>query len=239
VLFQPDRADTGRRPGAAAGGGAPAVGGGRGGVRLTRLPDDYFGQIYASSADPWELGTRWYEQRKYAISLALLPEQRYRHAFEPGCSVGVLTALLTRRCARVTATDIAAAALDSAHRRLQEAGQRDQVELLHRSLDDQWPPGPFDLLVLSEIGYYLSADALRDVLDRECPRLAPGATVLAAHWRHPVEDYPISGDRANEVVAATAGFHSIGSYRDADVAIDVFDTAGGRSVAARTGVPIG
>jgi protein-L-isoaspartate O-methyltransferase len=194
--------------------------------------------MYASSADPWELGSRWYEQRKYAITLALLPRQHYRHAFEPGCSVGVLTALLTQRCLRVTATDVAAAALDGADRRLRAAGERDRVMLLHRSLDEGWPAGPFDLLVLSEVGYYLTPDALRAVLDRECPALAPAATVLAAHWRHPVEGYLMSGDRANEVVGATAGFHSIGSYRDADVAIDVFDTADGESVAARTGVPI-
>ena len=168
----------------------------------------------------------------------MLPEQRYRHAFEPGCSIGVLTALLSQRCLRVTATDVAAAALDSAHLRLREAGERDRVTLLQGSLDEPWPAGPFDLLVLSEVGYYLTPEALRDVLDRESPGLAAGATVLAAHWRHPVEDYPMSGDRANEVIAATAGFHSIGSYRDADVAIDVFDTANGESVAARTGVPI-
>ncbi len=194
--------------------------------------------MYASSADPWELGTRWYEQRKYAITLALMPRQRYRHAFEPGCSVGVLTALLTQRCLRVTATDVAAAALDGADRRLRAAGERDRVRLLQRSLDEGWPSGPFDLLVLSEVGYYLTPDALRAVLDRECPALASDATVLAAHWRHPVEGYLMSGDRANEVIGATAGFHSIGSYRDADVAIDVFDTADGESVAARTGVPI-
>jgi methylase of polypeptide subunit release factors len=92
--------------------------------------------MYASSADPWELGSRWYEQRKYAITLALLPRQRYRHAFEPGCSVGVLTALLTQRCLQVTATDVAAAALDGADRRLRAAGERDRVMLLHRSLDE-------------------------------------------------------------------------------------------------------
>jgi hypothetical protein len=194
--------------------------------------------MYSSSADPWGLGTRWYEQRKYAITLALLPKQQYDHAFEPGCSIGVLTSLLTQRCARVTATDVAAAALGSASRRLADSGTSNQVTLLRQSMDERWPSGPFDLVVLSEVGYYLTPDALRSVLDRECPRLACGATVLAAHWRHPVDDYPMSGDRANEVVAATAGLHRIGSYRDADVAIDVFDTADGASVAARTGVPI-
>jgi cyclopropane fatty-acyl-phospholipid synthase-like methyltransferase len=205
---------------------------------LSRLPDDYFDQMYSHTADPWELGARWYEQRKYAITLAMLPKRRYAHAFEPGCSVGVLTVLLTQRCAQVTATDVAAVALEGASRRLTDAGRREQVALLSQSIDDPWPSGPFDLLVLSEVGYYLTPNALRGVLDQECSKLTHGATVIAAHWRHPVDDYLMSGDEVNEVVAASGRLHAIGSYRDADVAIDVFDTADGASVAARTGVPI-
>jgi len=63
----------------------------------TRLSTGYFDRIYSESEDPWQLGGRWYEQRKYAITLALLPYRRYRHAFEPGCSIGVLTEQLTAR----------------------------------------------------------------------------------------------------------------------------------------------
>ena len=201
-----------------------------------RVPDAYFDRMYAEADDPWQLAGRWYEQRKYAITMALLPYRRYRHAFEPGCSVGVLTELLTRRCDHVTATDVVPAALDAANRRLLDAGRRDRVTLLRRSLDEPWPPTPFDLVVLSEVGYYLHADALRAVLDRELPRLS-NATVIAAHWRHRVADYPMTGDHTNDVIAATGGLHQIGGYRDADLAIEVFDTASAASVAARTGVP--
>jgi trans-aconitate methyltransferase len=202
-----------------------------------RVPDNYFDRMYAESADPWQLQNRWYERRKFAICMAMLPYPRYRHAFEPGCSVGVLTEQLAGRCDHVTCADVATAALDSAHRRLLAVGCRDRVTLQHRSLDDPWPAGHFDLLVLSEVAYYLSPDVLRAVLDREVPQLAPGATVLAAHWRHRVADYPMTGDHANDVIGATAGLHQVGSYRDQDVAIEVFDTASPASVAARTGVP--
>lgn len=203
----------------------------------TRLPDAYFDRIYAASADPWQLQERWYERRKFAITLALLPHPRYRHAFEPGCSVGVLTEQLARRCDHVTATDIVPAALDATHRRLSQAGGRRRVTLLRRSLDEAWPSTDFDLLVLSEVGYYLNASALRGMLDRELPRLTNAATVVAAHWRHRVPDYPMTGDHTNDVIAATPGLHLIGGYRDEDVAIDVFDTSSPASVAARTGVP--
>ncbi len=202
-----------------------------------RLPDDYFAELYANSDDPWQLGTRWYEERKYAITVALLPQPSYRHAFEPGCSVGALTARLAGRCERITATDVAAKALDGADKRLRDCGFRDSVTLRHGSLDEPWPAGPFDLVVLSEVAYYLDADLLAAVLGRECPLLAPGATIIAAHWRHAVSDYPLTGDQANRIIAATPGLARLGGYRDDDVVIDVFENGTTASVAARTGVP--
>jgi SAM-dependent methyltransferase len=202
-----------------------------------RVPDTYFDRMYDEADDPWDLASRWYEQRKYGITMSVLPQLRYRHAFEPGCSIGTLTELLTQRCDHVTAVDVAAAALDSAGARLVAAGCRDRVTLERRGLDEPWPTGPFDLVVLSEVAYYLDGPLLAEVLRRECPRLAPGATVLAAHWRHPVQDYPLGGDEAHEVIAATPGLVRLGGYRDRDVVIDVFDTGEGASVAAREAVP--
>lgn len=193
--------------------------------------------MYARETDPWQLENRWYDRRKYAITTAMLPYQRYRHAFEPGCSVGVLTAALARRCDHVTSSDVSVAALDANNRRLAVSGARDRVTLMRGSVDQRWPPGPFDLVVLSEVCYYLSAELLREVLDREVPRLPAVATVVAAHWRHPVDEYPLSGDRANDIVAATPGLHHLARYQDADVVIDVLDRAGAASVAARTAVP--
>ena len=201
-----------------------------------RLPDEYFTDVYAASADPWRLAERWYEQRKYAITTAMLPKPRYRHAFEPGCSVGVLTELLAARCDAITATDVAHAALDAARERLERAGLADGVEFARRSLDGDWPTG-VDLVVVSEVAYYLSAATFREVLDRECPRLAAGATLLAAHWRHPVADYPMTGDQAHDIIADTADLHRLGRYLDDDVVIEVFGVGSAVSVATETGVP--
>ncbi|PRC47764.1 SAM-dependent methyltransferase, partial [Mycobacterium sp. ITM-2017-0098] len=111
-----------------------------------RMPDSFFDHMYHQAADPWNLEGRWYEQRKYAITTALLPFPRYRRAFEPGCSVGVLTEKLAGRCDHVTSTDISVAALDATHRRLSERGIRPRVTLLRGSIDDPWPAGSFDLV---------------------------------------------------------------------------------------------
>ena len=201
------------------------------------LPDNYFDDLYEASADPWQLGSRWYERRKYAITMALLPEEHYRHAFEPGCSIGVLTEQLSSRCDHVTAADIVAAALEQADARLRQCGRREAVTLLQRSFDAPWPATDFDLVMISEVAYYFDASTLREVLDRELGRLRSNATVVAAHWRHPVADYPLSGDAANAIIGASTGLHRIGGYRDDDVVIDVFGTGSPQSVASRTGVP--
>ncbi|MCV7351202.1 methyltransferase domain-containing protein [Mycobacterium parmense] len=193
--------------------------------------------MYAGAEDPWQLATRWYEQRKYALTMAMLPHPRYRHAFEPGCSIGTLTAQLARRCDHVTAVDVAASALRTADARLREAGCRDRVTLKRASMDQAWPAGPYDLLVLSEVAYYLRGDALAAVLREECPRLRPGAVVVAAHWRHDVADYPLTGDSAHAVIAQTPGLTPLACYRDDDVVIEMFDTGDARSVAAREGLP--
>lgn len=197
-----------------------------------KVSGEYFDRMYADADDPWELASRWYEQRKYAITMSMLPQRRYRHAFEPGCSIGVLTEMLAQRCDHVTAVDVAAAALKAAAARVSSG-----ATFVRGALDEPWPDGPFDLLVLSEVGYYLDASLLTEVLHREIPRLADGATVLAAHWRHPVDDYPIGGDQVHEILGAVPGLVRLGRYRDDDVVIDVFDTGSGESVAAREQVP--
>lgn len=202
-----------------------------------KVSGEYFDRMYADAEDPWQLASRWYEQRKYAITMAVLPLRRYRHAFEPGCSIGTLTELLTQRCDHVTSVDLVAAALATADTRLTAAGCRDRVSLHEGALDEPWPAGPFDLVVLSEVAYYLDAPLLTEVLRREVPRLAPGATVLAAHWRHLVDDYPIGGDQVHEIIATTPGLTSIGRYRDDDVVVEAFDTGEGLSVASRENVP--
>lgn len=202
-----------------------------------RLPDSYFAEQYAHSEDPWSLADRWYDRRKYAITVAMLPLPRYRHAFEPGCSVGVLSELLAERCDEVTATDVAPEALAAARRRLDGAGLLGRVHLRELSLDDEWPSRTVDLVVLSEVAYYLGATTLRRVLDRECARLDTGTAVVAAHWRHPVADYPLTGDQADEAIAATEGMHRVARYRDDDVVISVLSKGESQSVAQREGVP--
>ena len=196
------------------------------------LPGSYFDDMYDRSPDPWGFTDRWYEQRKRAVTLALLPEPRYPTAYEPGCSIGVLTEALAARCDSLLATDVSGSAVEAAaHRCAGLAG----VVLRRATLPAAWPAGTFDLVVLSELGYYFDADDLDEVA-RSATR--GGRTVLAVHWRHPVDDYPQGGDEVHEHLrsaADDAGLRSLGRYEDADLLADVW-SADPRSVAARQGL---
>ncbi len=200
------------------------------------LPVSYFDATYARRDDPWGFTDRWYEQRKRDLSLAALPDARYAHALEVGCSIGVLTAALAQRCDEVTATDVADAALVRARERL--CGEP-HVQVVRGALGGgTLPGGPFDLVVLSEVGYYLSATALAAALPDLLTRLTRRGTVLACHWRHPVEDYPLPGDavhRALARAATSAGLSRLVEHRETDLLLDVW-SRDPRSVAERTGL---
>jgi hypothetical protein len=116
---------------------------------VTSIPIARFEDIYARDPDPWGFSHRWYEARKYALTLAALPQRRYHRAFEPGCSIGVLSEGLAGRCDYLLAVDGVAAAVDQARQRL--AGFPN-VEVAQRVVPGDWSPGPWDLVVISELG---------------------------------------------------------------------------------------
>ena len=199
------------------------------------LPAGYFDAMYRAARDPWGFEDRWYERRKYAVSLAQLPAERYRSAFEPGCSVGVLTRLLAARCDRLLACDVAAAAVRAAGRRTRDLPH---VRVERRDVAGWWPPGRFDLIVFSEILYYFGDHDLEQVLKNAVAALQPDGTLLAVHWRHPVADYPRSGDDVHGVLAAWPGLARLVRHAEPDFLAEVYLRTDGApvSVAQATGL---
>ena len=199
------------------------------------LDPGYFRGLYAASADPWGLAERWYEARKYALTVALLPRERYGAAFEPGCSVGVLTAQLAPRCDRLLACDAVPDAVAAA--RVRAAGMPG-VRVEQRVIPADWPPGSFDLIVLSELLYYFDDADLGQVLGLGIGSLRPGGQILAVHWRHPAPDHPRTGDEVHEDLAAHPALARLARYRDPDFTAEVYTRADGdlRSVAQAGGI---
>lgn len=158
-------------------------------------PPEYFDRMYADSDDPWRFESSEYERRKYAATLAALPRTRYEKALEIGCSIGVLTAQLAPRCDALLAVDVVDLALERARRRCRAWPH---VEFRRMHLPAEYPVGSFDLVVLSEVGYYWSERDLALARERIIGGLAPGGHLLLVHWTQPSPDYPLTGDRVHQ-----------------------------------------
>lgn len=197
------------------------------------LPPEYFDQMYAGSPDPWGFRTRWYEQRKRAATLAALPRDRYRRAFEPGCSIGTLTASLAQRCDALVAADASETVVGAARAALADSPH---VDVRRMQVPDEWPDGELDLVVVSEIGYYLDRPALDRLADRCETSLALGGALLACHWRHPVADYPLAGDEVHAVLGRRPGLHQVVRHIEEDFLLDVWTRGATPSVARQEGL---
>ncbi|WP_066461371.1 PIG-L family deacetylase [Sanguibacter suarezii] len=208
---------------------APApVGEGEG---AASLGEAFFDDFYDGRADPWGFQTRWYEERKRAITLAALPRARFAAGLEVGCSTGVLTAELAERCDRLLGIDIAAAPLEAARARAPRSVTFEQMATPAR-----WPAGSFDLVVLSEVGYYCSAQDLDLMITQAIGSLTPDGVLLACHWRHPVAEYPLGGDVVHAIIAARPELARTVRHEEEDFLLEVFTRPPGRSVATETGL---
>lgn len=201
-------------------------------------PDAYFEQLYRDSEDPWSLAGQWYVRRRYDHTLAVLPRRRYRSAFEPGCSVGVLTAELAGRCDSLLATDRVAAAAELTAARTRHLTN---VRVRRLAIPDEWPPGRFDLIVLSELLYYFDDRTLRDVLNRTVEALEPGGTLVTVHWNHPAPEHRRTGRTLAPVLSAIPGLTLLTDCRDPDFTLHVLgrpdgDGQGPHSTAVREGL---
>ena len=193
--------------------------------------EDYFESLYRDSADPWGFRTRWYEQRKRALTLAALPHRRYRSALEAGCATGELAAGLAGRCERLLACDFHEGALQQARLRL--AGYP-QARVERRRLPQDWPDGVFELIVVSELGYYLGDRDLDELLRRTRAGLSDGAVLLACHWRHRFAEAVRDGDAVHAAFAAL-GLPRLLRHEEPDFLLEAW-SPDPTSVAAREGL---
>jgi hypothetical protein len=177
----------------------------------------FFEDMYRNNADPWEFASNPYEQRRYETILHALNGKHYRHAFEPGCSVGVLTHQLAALCGRVDAMDISPTAVKLAQIRCHECPN---AYITGGSLVHRIPEGSFDLVVFCEIGYYFEEPTLRDILQALVAQIEPEGTFLASHWLGSSPDHVLSGDRVHEIIADVSGLNHIQSARYPDFRLD-------------------
>jgi SAM-dependent methyltransferase len=178
---------------------------------------EFFEAKYRENNDPWAFASNDYEQNRYSEILHALDSRRYRRAFEPGCSIGVLTARLASICQNVDAIDISPTAVTRARH---NCAHLSNVSIHCGSLPKDVPPGTFDLVVLSEIGYYFDRRNLFRVGSNIAGRLELSGVLLAVHWLGHSEDHLIDGDSVHEILNQLDGLTLKFSERHVGFRID-------------------
>lgn len=186
------------------------------------LPPGYFEALYARAADPWQFETSAYEDAKYAATIAALGGRRFGRALEIGCSIGVLSQRLAPFCDALLCMDVADAALAQARRR---CAALPQARFLRGQAPRDWPAGPFDLILLSEVVYYLSRVEAGLLAQHVRHSLRAGGLALLVHWLGET-DYPLTGDAAAELFITASGLTPVLQRREAEYRLDLLEAAG-------------
>jgi protein-L-isoaspartate O-methyltransferase len=185
-----------------------------------RLGREYFESLYAEFADPWDFETSAYERRKYERTLDVLRDRRYPNALEVGGSIGVFTAMLAPLCDRLLTIDVAERAVEAARRRL--AGYAN-VRVEVGAIPDDMPDGPFDLIVASEVLYYLAEETLLEALRVFERELATGGRLLAVHWRKETRTYPLQGDEVHKLLSENTRLTTVHTTVKEEYRLDLFE----------------
>lgn len=155
---------------------------------MTGIDERHLHDLYADGDDPWHFRTSPYEAAKFDATVAALPRARYGSGLELGCGNGELARRLAPRCDAYTGLDAVEVALTSARCVVPSACFQQGF------LPCPLPDGDHDLIVLSEILYFLDPDAI-DWLAEELDRFYPGADIVCVTWRGPSGN-PLEGEAA-------------------------------------------
>ncbi len=188
----------------------PAEQSGTGPVESPFSADETYWESLFTTPDPWGY-TNNYEQVKYDQTLSLIEGRAVGRALELACAEGHFTVQLAPHVDHLLATDISTTALARAAERCAACSNVDYEQM---DLRTAVLPGDLDLVLCSEVLYYLERDDVIDLAQRIRDALRPGGVFVTAHalvltdepdktgfdWGHP---YGATG--IGEIMGATDG----------------------------------
>lgn len=184
---------------------------------------DSFEAMLADSEDPWGAAS-WYERRKHALSVALRTREHYGEVVEIGCATGALTQLLAAHADHVTAVDGSGAALAVARRRTLPPVTWRRAEVPYEL--GELPAGSADLVMISEVAYFLTGAEYLALLRGARRLLRPGGEIILLDWCQGSAELPLDGHLIHaQAVSAYADLPHRLTYQDDSVRADVWGGA--------------
>jgi SAM-dependent methyltransferase len=153
------------------------------------------------------------------MTIEVLGSQQFARGLEIGCSIGVLTLRLSELCRELVSVDVSERAITVARQR---CAKQPNVSFERMNVPAQFPDGYFDLIVLSEVGYYWS-DADFALARTRIAEAGRGATVELVHFLPKVEDYIRDGDAVHRTFLSDERFEVTLSMRAERYRIDVLN----------------
>jgi SAM-dependent methyltransferase len=184
------------------------------------LTPGFFDNLYQANPDPWNFKTSEYEAQKYAATIAALTQPCYRSALEIGGSIGIFTEQLADRCEALLSIDVSDIAQSQAIQRCQHLPQ---VRFRLMCVPEAFPNEQFDLVLLSEVGYYWCAEDLSKAQQQILDHLEPGGHLLLVHWIVDAEVLPLTGDQVHESFLSLSHLKHLRGDRTEQYRLDLFE----------------
>jgi SAM-dependent methyltransferase len=174
---------------------------------------------YRADPDPWGYLASEYERHKYAATLAACGPGPFACALELGGSIGVFSEMLAPQCERLVTVDVSPTAVARARARLAASPA---AEPIAGAIPSAVPLLRYDLVVASEILYYLSDDELAGTLSLLQRCMVAGALLVAVHWRPPGPERPRDARQAHAALAKAPWLTRVQRGGTDDYLLEVF-----------------
>ncbi|MEG3840233.1 SAM-dependent methyltransferase [Microcoleus sp. herbarium14] len=166
-------------------------------------PSSIFDETFRENSDPWGYTTNFNEISKFRATIRALPKVQFKNAFEIACAIGVLTEKLAPKCDRLLSVDYSEVGLVEARKR---CSNLPQVRFERMQIPQQFPTEKFDLILFSEVGFFLTMADLLETKQKIIDGLLPGGYLLMVHYRATAGDYFIlDGETVHDTFVQNSG----------------------------------
>lgn len=130
---------------------------------------------YRLKNDLFESEASEYEQHKLNRLIEIICQQNYKNVLDVGCGIGILAEKISPCCQRIIGIDFSPKAISLARNR---CGKLENVSFLERDIRTFDFQDDYDLIIFSEVLYYLEDKFIERIINRLKKNLSDSARII-------------------------------------------------------------